>query len=321
MTQRNLLQRWFPGAFGPRIDAASAARVAWCVDQVEPRLRQIRGFPGQYANSIAQAWAYCQDLASQLSDPIDITPQAFAQDPLVHALFASAEDIPQALARSTAVRTWHQDATKPQHVYALMGVRRWEKDFFGMSEAQGVVRRDVPQKAVFFTDHTFSQLGASLAETRDLLANRFLGSLSARVKDRLEELSSRKQHLAQTQDEVRAKLRLHPGDAALEQELQRTLHDLGEAVAALDLRAYASHFEAVMSSPAHYLSLNKRSMTLDAMGIEKTDDADSTAHHLDLQELAGRDRRRWIIMLVRLQLDQLPAYGERLEAEARWLAI
>ncbi len=321
MSRLSLLQRWLPGAFGPRLDDDLIARTAWCVDRVEPRLRQIRGFPGRYAVSIAQAWRYCQGLASTLTDPIDVTPQAFAQDPLVHALFASSEDIPQVLARSPAVRTWHQDATKPPQVYALMGVRRWDKDFFGISEAQGVLRRDVPQKAVFFTDHTFSELGASLTQTHDLLATRFLGSLTARVKDRLEALSASRQRLEQTQDEVRARMRTHPDDIGLKQELQRTLSDLGAAVSALDLRAYAQHFEEVMLNPAQYLRLTERSITLNAMGIETPEATDTTAHRLALQELSGRDRRRWIVMLVHLNLDQLPAYEDRLAAEARWLAI
>lgn len=311
------MDRWF----GPRIDADLAEIIAWSVDQVEPRLCQIGGYPRRYAPSIAHAWAYCRDLATQVPGPVTVDRQAFAHDPLVHALFSSPEGIVQALIQSKAVRAWHQDPGEEQGVFALMGVRRWEKDVFGVEDRDGVLRRDVAQKAVFFSDHTFSNLGATLADTRALLARQFMSSLLARVNDRLEEIRQNRQRLEREQDELRARLRAKPDNVACQAGLQQTLAALSEAVAALDLRSYADHFDAVLSRPEPYLHLRPVSLSLDAMGIHQQAAGDGQATPLGMSEMACRDRRRWIVLLVHFRLDELPDYQERLATAEHWLAI
>lgn len=314
---RRLMDRWF----GPRIDADLVDTIAWSIDQVEPRLRQIGGYPRRYAPSIVHAWTYCRSLAAQVPGPVTVNRQAFAQDPLVHALFSSPEGIAQALVQSKAVREWHQNAGKEQGVFALMGVRRWEKDIFGVEDRGGVLRRDVAQKAVYFSDHTFSNLGLTLADARALLARQFMSSLLARVNDRLEEIRRNRQRLEREQDEMRARLRANRGSTEHQAALHQTMAALREAVAALDLRNYADHFDAVLLQPEPYLHLRPVSMSLDAMGIHQQQAGDGQAPPLALSEMACRDRRRWVVMLVHCRLDELPDYQERLATAEHWLAI
>lgn len=314
---RRLLDRWF----GPRMDADLAEILAWSIDQVEPRLRQVGGYPRRYAPSIAHAWAYCRELAAQVPGPVTVTRQAFAQDPLVHALFSSPEGIAQALVQSKAVREWQQDAGREQGVFALMGVRRWEKDIFGVEDRGGVLRRDVAQKAVYFSGHTFSNLGATLADTRALLVRQFMSSLLARVHDRLEEIRHTRQHLERERDELRARLRASPDSTEHQAALHQTMAALREAVAALDLRNYADHFDAVLLQPEPYLHLRPVSLSLNAMGIHQQEAGDGQAPPLGLSEMACRDRRRWVVMLVHCRLDDLPDYQERLATAEHWLTI
>lgn len=312
-----LVDRWF----GAPMDAGLVETIAWSIDQVEPRLRQIGGYPRRYAAAVAHAWAYCRDLAAQVPGPVAVNRQAFAHDPLVHALFGSPEGIVQALVRSKAVRAWQQDAGREQGVFALMGVRRWEKDIFGMEDRGGMLRRDVAQKAVYFSDHTFSDLGATQADTRALLARQFMGSLLARVNDRLEDIRQRRQGLERERDDLRARLRASPDSAAHQAALQQTLVSLSEVVAALDLRSYADHFDAVLLQPEPFLHLRPISLSLDAMGIHQPERGHGQTPPLDLSEMACRDRRRWIVMLVHCRLDELPDYHERLATAEHWLAI
>lgn len=306
---------------GPRTDPELAALTAWAVDQVEPRLKQVGGFPQRYATAIAHASAYCSDLASRVPGPIELNRQAFAQTPLVHALFGASDGIAQALVKSKAVREWQRNAGGQADTYALMGVRRWTKDIFGMEDSNGMLRRDVAQKAVYFADHTFSNLGTSLEDTRSQLARQFLSSLLARVKDRLDALGTDRHALEQESDELRARLRASPHDTGLQAALEKNLAALRGAVAGLDLRSYARDFDAVLGAPEQYLGLRSLSMTLDAMGIQQPAGGEAALQPLDFTEMACRDRRRWIVMVVRCRLDELPPYHERLAQEERWLAI
>lgn len=306
---------------GHRVDPELAGLVAWSVDQVDPRLRQAGGYPRRYGPCIAHAWDYCRRLADQVPGPVALNRQAFAQDPVVHALFGSPEGIVQALVRNRPVREWRSATHEEGEVFALMGVRAWEKDILGMEDRDGVLHRDVPQKAVYFSDHTFSNLGVTEAETRALLARQFMASLLARVADRVEELRQHRQRLVQARNELLARLHAHPGSGELRAALKQTLADLSASVAALDPGRHAHHFEAVLLGPEQYLSLDVLTMSLDAMGIHRGERDDAQAQRLDLREMRCRDRRRWVVMLVRCRLDELPPYEERLATAARWLSI
>lgn len=306
---------------GPGKDPGLAEIIAWSIDQVEPRLRQAGGFPQRYADVVSHAWAYCRDLAARMPGPMEVSPLAFARDPSVHALFASPESIVQALVKSRAVRDWHLDPGNGLEAFALMGVRLREKAVLGMEDHNGMLCREVAQKAVYFSDHTFSNLGNTLANTQALLARQFLASLLGRVKEKLEALRQHRHHLERERDELRARLRSTPGNAVHEANLKQTLAALSDAVAALDLRSYANHFDAVLRHPERYLSLRGLSLSLDAMGILRQDAGDAQARPLNLYEMACRDRRHWIVMLVHCRLDELPPYQERLATEERWLAI
>jgi hypothetical protein len=314
---KGLLARWLPA----HVDAALAETIGWCIDQVEPRLHQAGGHPGRYTASIRHAMAYCHDLANRVPGPVELSRHAFTQDPLVHSLFGSPEGIVQALASSQPVREWQHGHPGGGEVYAFLGVRLQERNILGMESQGEHLQKEVPQKVVYFSDHTFSGPAESAEAARALLERRFLGSLLTRIKLRTDVLRERKQQLEQQRDEVRAKLRCHQDDGPLQASLEATLKELAETVEALDLRRYASYFDDVLLHPEDYLRLDGRSFCLDAMGICRPETSGNGALPVNWQEMTCRDQRRWGVMMVRLQLDELPPYQERLEVAERWLAI
>jgi hypothetical protein len=317
MTLQGLFSRWAPS----QMDAAQAETIAWCIDQVEPRLRQAGGYPGRYLAPIAHARAYCHGMASRVPGPVDVNRHTFTQDPLVHALFGSPEGIVQALASSHSVLEWQQAHPEGGEVYAFLGVQLQEKHILGMEANGDHVRKEVPQKVVYFSEHTFSGPAASVQGARALLEQRFLGSLMVRIKLRLDALREKKQQLERQRDETRARLRAHPEDGALQAALAAILAELAETVAALDLGRYGAYFEDVLMHPEQYLRLDDRSFCLDPMGICRAQGDDGAVRNVNWQEMTCRDQRRWGVMMVRLRLDELPPYHARLEVAERWLAI
>jgi hypothetical protein len=315
---RRLRNLWTSRA---RFDPALEETLAWALDQVEPRLKQIGGYPHRYAPALSHAMAYCRHLAGQVPGPVEINRQAFTQDSLVHAIFGSPEGIVQALAQSRTMREWRLACPSGQDVFALMGMRLREKDILGVGVSEGNLQRDVPQTVVYFSDHTLTNLASNHEATRSLLERQFLSDLLDRVKDRVEAIRQEKQRLEKERDELQARLRAHGGDESLRTALNQTLSALGEIVAALDLRRYVGHFDAVLLHPEQFLHLDPFSLCLDAMGVRQVECAESAFRNLSLSRLTSRDRRHWIVLLAHIQLDELPPYEERLQAAGRWLAI
>ena len=85
---------------------------------VDPLLKSASGFERHLTLPVEHALGYCEGLVGALPGPIDINRQSFASAPLVHALFATAEDIDQMLGRSQAVRDF---LAEPQS---------WENEYF-----------------------------------------------------------------------------------------------------------------------------------------------------------------------------------------------
>lgn len=273
--------------------------VEWAVGRVEPLLKQVGGYPGRYLKPVAQALEYAQALAAKVPGPVSITPASYAADPLVHALFPLPENLHAAFEVSKAMAEFvieHPDTTE---VYAMVCMRRKVKNLLGMEITGDMLRRDVQQEAVFFTDYTLAEPGTTEAESRARVARGFFESLCGHVVNRIQmrKLARAREELAR--DELLADLRLAGPERRdeLQKRLDTVLNQLSESVHGLELDRYHRDFEAVLLEPDKYLYLENTEMSLDSMGIVRQADADGS-DDLVFCDLIGRDRRRWTVTMM-----------------------
>jgi hypothetical protein len=300
-----------------------ADAVERAVGLVEPLLKQAGGYPDRYRHAVGHALAYAHDLAARVPGPVHIDREAYVRDPLVHALFASADDIHAAMCVSQSMRDYHRDHPGAGEVYALICMRRGTKAMLGMEMDAGILRRDVPQQAVYFTDHTLADPGTTEAEARERIAQGLFDSLVAHVRLRIEARKREKAELEQERDETLA--RLHGAEPAkrgeLETRLQRNLHRLGEVAQSLDLRRYGQDFEAVMLAPERYVYFEHTEMALDDMGLLREPEHEG-CNRIEFCDLVGRDRRRWTVAMMYCdKVGDEAAMGDRLMIAQRWLGL
>ncbi len=322
-----LLSRLLEHARGPAAPASEQVHeaMARAVQRVEPRLRQAGDYPRRYRKAIARALEYAQDLARAIPGPVEMRPELFGRDPFIHALFGSAEQMQRALCMSHAM---HEYARRPggpgTDAYALMGMRRREKTAFGMETAGEVIRREVAQRVVCFTDHTLSGPAPTEAEARQLLAWNLFDSLIERVAERVAERQRTRLELQKEKDYLMAQLRSAGPErrAALQQRLDALLADLAQAHTALELRHLATDFDAVLLAPERHLSLEHVTLRLDGMGVLRADTGDANTHTLDFTDLHGRDRRRWTVVMVHCHpRPELLDMADRLHQAGCWLQL
>lgn len=305
-------------------DTELAQAIERAVYQVEPRLKQAGGYPGRYRASIARAWSHARDLAGRIPGPIVLDRDRFIRDPLVHTLFGAADDIQRVLGQSPALQACLGDnAGAEDEVFAMLSMRRNERDVLGMETEGGQMRRDVAQRQVSFTDHALSCVAATEAQARALIAWSLLDSLVSRVARLVDDLRREKQTLEQERDILLARLRGATPErrAALQGQFDEMLARLRQAVQRLDLRAMAHHFEDEFTAPAEYVHLGTRDLRLDAMGVLRRADEAVASRPLSFTDLFGFDRRRLTVLLVRFRRMELPSLSERLDAAGRMLAV
>lgn len=300
-----------------------ADAVEWAVDRVDPRLRNLGGYPERYRQSVAHALAYAQALADGVPGPIPITTEAYASNPLVHALFAVQDDLHAAITASRAMESFLRDHPTVGEVYALLCMRRQTKNVFGMEMQGEILRRDVPQEVVFFTDYTIAEPGLTEAEARQRIARGFFESLVVHVINRIDARKEERGRLEQARDEILARMRAAPPDrrAELEAGLRNVLSRLGAIVASLELSQYGRDFDAVLTQPEKHLYLERTEINLDSMGIVRSQNAADSAE-IDFCDLIGRDRRRWTVIMMYCDHVRHGASVEgRFESAERWLGL
>jgi hypothetical protein len=299
------------------------AAIERAVDRVEPRLRQAGGYPERYRPAVAHALAYARGLAGQVPGPVRISRAAYVSDPLVRALFATPDEVRAALCVSQSMREFRRDHPDSGEVYALICMRRGSKEVLGIELDGEVLRRDVPQKAIYFTDHTLADPGRSEAEAREHVAQGLFDSLVEHVRLRVEARKQERAEQERERDELLA--RLHGAGPArrgeLETRLQHTLQRLGRLAESLDLRQYGKDFEAVLLAPERHVYIERTEMVLDDMGLLREPGSDGSTR-IEFRDLVGRDRRRWTVALMYCErVHEEGEIGDRLVMAQRWLGL
>lgn len=296
----------------PQPDPEVAAAVGRVIGMVDPLVRAAPRLEKHLLNAVAHALGYCNGLVHALPGPIEINRQTFGRDPLVHALFATATDIDDMLGRSQAVRDFLEkpECWASDCFCAMLAARRQQKRQFGMAQQGDIIRADVPQEVLYFSDQTLVEPNCQLESTRQRLQARALESLLQTFNSHVDALRHERQHLR--------------ADASVEHAQLAARHDLpGEVEAAhtrhlaeLDFRL-RQNAEALMPEhlvdtlvdflhhPEPALSLNSVTLRVDRMGVvHREPDADPQVETLQLPELTSRDRRQHVAALVRISREE-----------------
>lgn len=305
----------------PRLDAATRALIDRTVSAIDPLWRSLPGLERKLAPAATRAFDYCQRLARAIPGPIPISRAAFATEPLVHALFASADDIDTMLARSQCVRTHlvHLDGLESGQCCALLGMRHREKTSLGAQMQGEVIRLDEPQKLLYFTDHTLAEPSRDLEAAHRHLAERMFDGLLKGFVAHVAEVRAERQLLSEEQAVARA---FGAGDDAhtrRQSELQARLRDAADALQPVRLIETLTEY---LSTPEASLRLEPVQLSVDRGGVIAA--APDPAAHVDtlrFVELTARDLRRWVVMIVRIDRDEARAAVARLDEARRHIVI
>lgn len=290
---------------------------------VEPLLKQVSGYPENYRKPIAAALEYAHTLAASVPGPVTVDRESYAKDAFVHIIFPDIDSVTEAICSSLALQDYLRDSPSVNELYALMGMRRFEKSTVGMELTGQTIQRDVVQKVVYFTSHTLESPAPSEQQARDLVAASFFDSLVTKVKKRVEERKQEIQSQQLKKDMLMA--RLHTANeldrSALQEELGRMLNSLQAVAGSLELNSYVNDFEAVLLNPEQYLHMDQKTIIMDSMGIRRDGDDAGRGKKFMFNELIGYDRRDWTVTMVKCGNIQGESFSERLEKAYRKLAI
>lgn len=297
----------------PRPEPAVLKALERVAELVDPLLRVAPNFEKSLAFPVQHALGYCDGLVAALPGPVEINRQAFATDPLIHALFATAGDIDQMLGRSQAVRDFlaEPDCWESDHFYAMFAARRQQKKQFGMVQQGDLIQNDVPQQVLYFSDHILIEPHCDLAVTLQKLRCQALESLLHTFSAHVEALRQEREGLRADVSVGRSHLTVLRGTTpGPEYEVRtRQLADLDarlrQNVESLMPEQLLASLAEFLRSPEPALSLAPVSITVDRLGIVREETSqDVDVHTLNFPELSARDKRLHLVMLAKISRDE-----------------
>ena len=344
----SLFERVAGALFGggkPSVDDAAERQLVadvteLVVEAVEPRVRSLARYQEKLQGCVCKSIAHLRAIARERLAPILLARAAWNEDPCLNALFATADDVPACLGRSSELRAFFENPSNldVQEAYALLGMKKEERSVLGMELQGESVRQGVAQVTVSFSEHRLIAPAATLAATRLDVGRRILQRLAQVALSRIVALDMKATELQEHKAYLAARLRLlnlardgmegivkDPATIgeeikSIERELKQTVDGYIEAKTSLaTLDGYIKHIDDVFSHPEQHVMLTHTPLRLSRMGVRVGDDTKGPVNDLTLAELSIGDNLRVAIAIVRCPRSELPPKEDLVAKAERYL--
>jgi len=282
--------------------------------EIDLTILPVRRFRKKILPSVRHAMGYISGLIPQVPAPVDFDPGRWDDDPLLRAMFTSREELIGVLQSSKELKNFFR-RTNAFQAFAILVAERKEKKIFGTEKNGEIVRRDVPQTAVFFEDFKVFAPAADLAQTRLQVQHRALVSLFSQAFEKITDLQLWKEDLEKQRQLLEFKVQ-KPEDTDMKMDLNHTESDdnqtqeslkvLGDITRKLEEiedqldtpEDRIKHLNAILLNPEQHLRLETVSMKLSRLGIRLDPSSTEPANEFTVTEFElGQDPKRvlsWI---------------------------
>jgi len=340
----NLLQSIFGLSDSPqpigRDDKLIELATERVIDGTDPRLRAVSGYRKTLRPAVECAVDHVIGLVDSFPHPIELSRQQFGLDERVRALFVSPDHLSDTLLRSRALQDYldHRTGLNPENIYALLGVEQREKNVLGMELEGEILRRDVAQVAISFSNHQLmgpvdSEQESDLELKKrafDFLIELALKNIASRRSKQTEALrqrdllSNKLQALESTSWAMDTLLDQAQPTATDPRTVEQRIAQLESELAGIDadpitLDHYFDAISECLNAATQHLRIASITLRLNRMGIKTEDDSDPRAITLELEELAASDGRKVIVVPVYIPFAEIPEKPDFLTEASRYL--
>jgi hypothetical protein len=183
-------------------------RLVQRVLELSPRLRLARGHEARLRAAIAKAVDHLRDLVEGFPQPWPLAPAAWATDDSIRAFFAAADDVELTLGRAAELVEFFAQQPACHEAYAVLGMTLSERRTLGVARKGDVMRSDVAQTTVSFSDHQIRICAASDQQLRRDIVYRMVEQLAIEGLARNAAAGTRRDALEQERALLATRVRL-----------------------------------------------------------------------------------------------------------------
>lgn len=174
---------FFDWLLGGNDDAGGDERVRLAVEQViagiDPRLKGISGSRELLGPAVAHALAFAHEAVGHIPSGVLLTPENWGQSSLLQAFFTRPADISEALSASQDLRDFVMlpAASGIDVLYGVVAATCVERNILGHAMEGGMLRQDVVQKTISFSDMRIAGFAANEEGIREKIEDFVLEQL------------------------------------------------------------------------------------------------------------------------------------------------
>ena len=266
------------------------------VDGTDSKIRLVPGYKKKLQSSIHYSLEFADDLVNQIPMAIEVSSSTFTSDPYVNAFFTNVTDLQSIFSHSSEVQDYMEDCHDNNvRCCALLCMHREEKTVMGVELSGNMLKKDVMQTAVSFSDHRVYSPAPSETETREGLKNCLFQGLVTNALERIVQLRLASHQLQNRRQMLHARLRRHrqqtgkvsQGTRTIEKtslELKKIEEEMLHAPL-LTPQILLQQVMEVFSKPDDFVQIRKLQLRLNKMGIKISDKSAQADNKLNLTEV------------------------------------
>lgn len=302
---------WIQG-LGQRYQAGRAREqivrqaIEMIVEIADPSIRQVRRYRKILRSPVVGAKEYCTSLVESIPGPVRLSRQQYHADPLVKAIFTSADELVEVLG-TALVNHDLPDHDRDRDCIALLTMDKSEKTIFRHDRQGDVVLRDVKSRTVNFSDHRLVAPASTLDNTKEHLRNRALEVLATIAMEQIASFRGNLAELRERREHLKSMRRIFGGrshtqelfavpDPETAEKLRKVKKLLTEVEA--EIESARQEFETPedalallqknMAQPENNLILRNQTLRVDWMNV-LVDDKHNEGNDISLAELSVQD--------------------------------
>ena len=293
-----------------------AQAVEMVVDVVDPKIRVISRYNKRLQSAVETTWQYLDSLMKYLPAAMHISRKSFSIDPRVRVLFENADAMLRLLNESAHVSEFFDAHPDAQTTYVFLSMEKNERNFLGVELDGEMLKREVMQTAVTFTDHHLLSPALSEQEAKEgIKCLGFVGLLNQAnqviMQSHLDvkRLEAKKQGITSEVRDLKAASK-NSADAdvlttASIEKLSNELHEVERELvqARMETDSPERHLQVIvdiLQEPDKYLKADSQSLSVNNLGIKA-----EQAHIIEYMEVEIEKLFKRVAMIVSLHRGDL----------------
>jgi hypothetical protein len=299
------------------------------IDGTDNRIRLISGYRKKLLDSVKNALDFTDEMVARIPAAIEVSSQRFVSDPYVNAFFTNVDDLQTVFNTSSELRDFlgdHEQGKLPR-CCCLLCMKKTEKSVFGMELSGDILKKDVQQTAVSFSDHRIYSPAPSETAARKGLKECLLGGLITHALESIMLDKVTNYQLQSDRQMLHARLRHLQYKARNAEEAFGPSTDLASEIEATRVeisaiedrligfppptpQASLAHVNKLLQQPEKYIQFSNSTLTLDKMGVRIDDHRSQPSNRIGLTEVVIGEEQPRVVTLAEFPVQEVTSQKE-----------